>query len=226
MSNEPIATTDHFDSETLLSLRESARTYQKLDLTYLAAAGTLVTALKINNDTLIELGAGFFFGAIAYVLLLALDTHTEQLIFKDWIQSKKNSNNRLNTSTIQRWLKRQPIFHFLFLSCVLMFFFGMARGITDFRGEMSARASIQTYTSLFFYKNDRPPKSIEELIAAYPRAGVAHGKIDQEPVSFSSDEDGGYILIFAGNDKKIGTSDDTEVTESVSLSSILESTKK
>ncbi|MBF6030798.1 hypothetical protein ICY20_23905 [Pseudomonas sp. P115] len=225
MSNEPAHISESFDSETLSAMRQSARTYQKLDLTYLAAAGTLITALKISNDTLIELGGGFFFGAIAFILLLANDTYTEQLIFSDWIESKKTEANRESTKTIERTLKRQPLFHLLFLSCVLMYFFGMAKGITDFRGDMHARSAIQDYTSLFFDKKSRPPKSMGELVGQYPRAADAHAKIDHEPLSFSVDEESSYKIIFAGRDRKFGTADDVAATSDISLARIMKATK-
>lgn len=83
MSSNPTPASQHFNSEMLLFLRESVRVYLKLDLTCLAASGKTVTALKINDEALIELGAGFTLGAVAFILLLAFDTHTKQLISQD-----------------------------------------------------------------------------------------------------------------------------------------------
>lgn len=227
MSNGPAPIPpEHFDSETLSSLRESARLYQKLDLAYLAAAGTIITALKVSNDTIIEISAGFSYGAFAFVILLAIDTHTEQTIHKDWIESRKNSNTRQSTKTIQRLLAAQPKCHFLFLSCIIMFYMGFANGITDFKKTMSTRATIQTYTSIFFYNHSRPPKNIDELISIHPEVKALHQSIGLEPVVFSSDKDTKYKMVFSGKDKKLDTPDDVITNGNLTIQSILDEQKK
>ncbi|WP_454863293.1 hypothetical protein [Pseudomonas hormoni] len=222
----PPLSTEHFDSETLLTLRESSRVYQKLDLAYLTAAGTIVTALKLSNDAIIELSAGLTYGAIAFIILLAFDTHTEQMIYKDWIESKKDSNKRTKTKFIQACSSLQPLFHIVFLSSILMYYLGAANGITNFRNDMSSRASIQTLTSLFFYKNSRAPESIEELIAFDPYAGELHAKIGREPVNFITDKETKYQIIFSGSDKILGTTDDIKADGNFDIRKILEEAKK
>lgn len=224
--NSPHLTTDYFDSETLLSLRESSRVYQKLDLAYLTAAGTLITALKLSNNAIIELGAGLTFAGFAFIILLAFDTLTEQMIYKDWIESKKNSNKRTKTKSIQGCLSAQPLFHVIFITALLAYHLGMANGITDYQKNMSTRASIQTSTSLFFYKNSRAPESIEELIAFDPHVGDLHAKIGGEPVVFTANKEKKYEIIFAGSDKVLGTADDIKADGDFQIQKILDELKK
>lgn len=218
--------TDHFDSETLLTLRESSRVYQKLDLAYLTAAGAIVTALKLSNDAIIEISAGLTWGALVFIILLAFDTQTEQMIHKDWIESKKNSNNRTKAKYIQGFLSLQPLLHVAFIGGALMYYFGVASGISSFQKSMEARATIQTLTSLFFYKNSRAPESIEELIAFDPHAGHLYAKIDREPVSFTTEKDTMYKIIFSGPDKIFGTADDLTVDGSFQIWKFLDKAKK
>ncbi|CRM94996.1 hypothetical protein [Pseudomonas sp. 22 E 5] len=219
-------TTEYFDSETLLELRESSRVYQKLDLAYLTAAGTFVTALKLSNNAIIELGAGLTYAGFAFIILLAFDTLTEQLIHKDWIESKKSQNKRTNTKLIQGCLSAQPLGHFMFISLLLTYHLGLANGITDFQKNMSTRASIQNLTSSFFYKHSRAPQSIEELIAFDSQVGDLHAKIGREPVSFKANKEKKYDIIFAGSDKILGTADDIKADGDFQIQKILDELKK
>lgn len=226
VSDPASLTREHFDSETLLALRESSRVYQKLDLAYLTAAGTFVTALNLSNNAIIELGAGLTYAGFAFIILLAFDTLTEQLIYKDWIESKKSSNKRTNIKLIQGCLSAQPLGHFIFISMLLTYHLGLANGITNFQKTMSIRASIQTSTSLFFYKNSRVPQSIEELIAFDSKVGDLYEKIGREPISFKTNKEKKYDIIFAGSDKLLGTTDDIKADGDFLIQKILDGLKK
>lgn len=226
MSNGPTPTPDHFDSDTLSSLRESARTYQKLDLTYIAAAGTIITALKVSNATIIEISANFTYGVFAFLFLLAIDTYTEQLIYKDWIESRKNSNIRQTTKTIQRWLASQPKCHLFFLCGLATYYIGMANGITDFHKHMTARATIQNSASIFFHNNSRPPKNIEELKSAHPEITKPHEILSLEPIVFTPDKETKYKMVFSGSDKEFDTSDDIKTNGNITIQDIIDAIKK
>lgn len=226
MSNGPTPTPEHFDSETLSSLRESARIYQKLDLAYLAAAGTIITALKVSNDTIIEISAGLTYGVFAFLIILAIDTYTEQTIYNDWIESRKNSNIRQSTKTIQRLLAMQPKCHLIFLSCLMTYYIGMANGITDSKKQMSNRATIQNSASIFFYNNSRPPKNIEELKSAHPEIKAIHEALGLEPIVILPNKDTKYKMVFSGSDKKFDTSDDIRTDGNLTIQDIIDAIKK
>ena len=67
---------------------------------------------------------------------------------------------------------------------------------------------------------------MEELIAFDSQVGDLHAKISREPVSFKTNEENKYDIIFAGSDKVLGTADDIKADGDIQIQKILDELKK
>lgn len=216
---------ENFDADTLKELRENARVYQKLDLAYLAAGGAIVTALKLNNDALLDFAAQLWAVVISFLILLAVDTFIEQFIFAEWIAAKTNAKKRRKIRSIVIALDAQPFLHLLFVSGVIAGVLGYSLGVTSVHDEFSARAWIQDETESFIAIKHRPPASIEELIAVFPYTSHRYNILKHEPIHFETDKKSKYRITFAGEDGLIGTADDVVVTSALKLRRVIDDVK-
>lgn len=214
-------TVEYFDADTLKELRDNARVYQKLDLTYFAAGGAIVTALKLQDDALLEFGARQWVVVVAFLILLAADTFIEQFVFSEWLAAKTNATKRRAIRLVKGVIGLQPLLHLIFIGCVISGALGFARGATDFRDIIRARAAIQDATEVFLSEKKRLPNSIEELVASSPRASRWYGTLEHQPIRFEPDPKDRYRIVFSGRDKVFGTEDDDVVTSLVKLTKLL-----
>lgn len=215
------ATDTPFDADTLKELRESARVYQKLDLAYVAAGGTIITALKISNGQLFEIAAQLWVLVYALVALLAIDTYVEQLIFADWIAEKSQATRRKSKKTINNLLHAQPMLHFLFISVTVVGVVGYSQGVTDQRNEYRALAVIQEATASYISEKHKAPDSIETLIAAQPIVEYWLNKMEGKKFRFEADDKEGYRITYAGRDEVFGTKDDEIITPKLRLQQVV-----
>lgn len=212
---------EYFDADTLKELRENARVYQRLDLAYLVAGSAIVTALKLNNNALLEFAAQLWAVVIAFLIFFAVDTYVEQFVFSDWIAAKISSKKRRSIRFIKRALGIQPAFHLMFICLVISGALGFSIGVARFRDEFRALAGIQDATELFIATKQRPPASIAELIAETPVTSHWHDVLKRQPIRFEADSKEIYRIFFAGKDGMFGTPDDEIVTSVVKLRKIL-----
>jgi hypothetical protein len=203
---------EHFDAETLKELRENARLYQKLDLAYLAAGGAIVTALKLNNDALLEFSAQQWVVVIAFIILLSADT------------AKTNASKRRTTRVVKGVIGIQPVLHLIFISGVIASALGFAMGSTSFRDTVRARANIQDATEIFLSTRNRLPNSVEELMASTPNVAHWYDMLQHQPIRFEPDPKEQYRIVFSGLDRTFGTNDDEVVTSLVKLRKFLDAT--
>lgn len=213
---------DYFDADTLKELRDTARVYQKLDLTYLAAGGAIVTALKLHDDALLEFGARQWVVVITFLLLLAADTFIEQFVFSEWLAAKTNATKRHAIQFVKGVISLQPFLHLIFISGVISGTLGFAKGATDFRDIIRARAGIQDATEVFLSERKRLPNSIDELINSSPRLFRLYDALKHQPIRFEPDSKNQYRIVFSGEDKVFGTEDDDVVTSLVKLTKLLD----
>lgn len=212
---------EYFDAETLKELRDSARVYQKLDLTYLAAGGAIVTALKLSNNALLEVGARQSVIVLAFLTLLAADTFIEQFVFSEWLAAKTNATKRHANGFIKGLVALQPLFHLIFIGLVISGALGFAKGFTSFQDTIRARAAIQDATEIFLSERRRLPNSIEELVAFSPRVSRPYETLEHQPIRFEPDPKDQYRIVFSGQDNVLGTEDDDVVTSLVRLTELL-----
>jgi hypothetical protein len=215
---------EHFDAETLKELRENARLYQKLDLAYLAAGGAIVTALKLNNDALLEFSAQQWVVVIAFIILLSADTFIEQFVFSEWIAAKTNASKRRTTRVVKGVIGIQPVLHLIFISGVIASALGFAMGSTSFRDTVRARANIQDATEIFLSTRNRLPNSVEELMASTPNVAHWYDMLQHQPIRLEPDPKEQYRIVFSGLDRTFGTNDDEVVTSLVKLRKFLDAT--
>jgi len=215
---------NHFDGDALLTIRESVRAFQKLDLAYIAAGGAIVTAFKLGSTDIIEMTAQLWIAVLAILVLLAYDTILEKVIFLDWIASQQQSGKRLSSKIVIGAISAQPIIHLAFISILVTGGLGYALGsnsrIQIYKGE----AAIQVAVEHFLIKEKRLPSSIEELESKSPYTTKYFELIGRSEIRIESSTDAveKYRITFPGRDGKIGTPDDETVTAAINLTKMYE----
>ena len=202
-----------FDVEVLKELREHTRLFLKLDLAYLVAGGTIVTALKISRGELIEFGAALGFVVFAFVAIGVFDTTIDSLVFKDWLSARTGDGKRQPTGRIRVLLDIQPSIHLLFIAALLMYSVGFATGAQGSITRIEGRVMLQEEVEFHLKETGTSPRSLEELQAANRRINGILAKLDGEPVIIEANGPKSYRIIFGGWDKTIGTQDDEVVTQ-------------
>lgn len=211
----------HFDGETLTELRQSARVYQKLDLAYFVAAGSIVTALNINQSQIFEIAAEFKWPIYGIVILLGADTYVEQTIFSDWMADKTGAKQRQSQSKISFLLTVQPILHLIFLGMLVVAFLAYSGGVTRAREEFRGLAAVQAVTDLYIAERREIPDSIASLIALSPWLEDVVKKMPGNQFRFEADARYGYTVTYAGRDNLFGTRDDKKFQAHVKLREVL-----
>ena len=213
-----------FDGEALLTIRESVRAFQKLDLAYIAAGGAIVTAFKLSSSDIIEMTAQLWLAVLAILFLLAYDTILEKFIFLDWIAFQRKSGKRLSSKVIINAISAQPIFHLVFISTMVLYGLGYVQGSNSVMQIHKGEATIQAAVEHFLAKEKRLPSSIEELENQFPHTTEHFELIGRSEVKIESSSDAleKYRITFPGNDGKIGTPDDQIVTAAINLTRIYE----
>jgi hypothetical protein len=216
---------DHFDGDALLTIRESVRAFQKLDLAYIAAGGAIVTAFKLGSSDIIEMAAQLWIAVLAILVLLAYDTILEKVIFLDWIASQQQSGKRLSSKIIIRAISAQPIIHLVFISTLVTGGLGYALGSNSMMQIYKGEAAIQVAVEHFLRKEKRLPSSFEELESKSPYTTQYFELIGRSEIRIESSTDAveKYRITFPGYDGKIGTPDDETVTDAINLTKMYES---
>ncbi|MDR7104518.1 hypothetical protein ACVK1X_003859 [Pseudomonas sp. PvR086] len=224
MTDQTVAPQNHFNASALLTIRESARTYQKLDLAYIAAGGAIVTAFKLSSSDIIEMTAQLWLAVVAIVVLLAYDTLLEKVIFLDWIASQQQSGKRLSSKIIISAISAQPMIHLIFIIVLVTGSLGYALGSHSAMQIYKGEAAIQVAVEHFRIKEKRLPNSIEELENKSPYTSQYFDLIGRSEIRIESTTDtvDKYRITFPGRDGKIGTPDDETVTAAIDLTKMYE----
>ncbi|WP_099431183.1 hypothetical protein [Pseudomonas mosselii] len=222
---EQVAPQDNnFDGEALLTIRESVRAFQKLDLAYIAAGGAIVTAFKLSSSDIIEMTSQLWMAVLALIFLLTYDTMLDRLIFLDWIAFQRKSSKRLSSRMVTNAISVQPIFHMVFITAMVLYGLGYAQGSNSVMQIHKGEAIIQAAVENFLAKEKRLPSSIEELEIKSPHTTKYFELIGRSEIKIESSSDAldKYRITFPGQDGKIGTPDDKIVTAAINLTEIYE----
>ncbi len=211
-------------SEQLVSFRDDARIFLKLDLLYLASGGAVIAALKFNRYELPSLLGDFsLMGVIvAFLLLCFFDARSAEGFQNEWIAVTIGSGKRQHANKLVWWARHQTAFHFLFIAVVVTGAVAFAHGMTYQRENFAAKARIQKYVTFFIGRHGRPPNDIEELRTAYPIIKTSVDTLGSETVVLVHLGGTKYKLIFAGRDKQIGTDDDEEASDEIDFNEAYE----
>lgn len=214
------------DADLLKDLRVRAEAFIKLDLGYLAAAGAVVTLLKFGRHELIEVGAKTYLIPIAMLVLITIDVTIESIIFKDWIAARTGSIKRAPAGAIKILLGIQPILHSVFVTGLISFATGFSVGTDSSLTRLSFKADIQVAADAFVKDKSRPPNNLQELKQASISVKHAVEQLNGEQVAITPTGPKSYKLTFGGGDKSLGTEDDWNITEEVSLDLFLQRMEK
>ena len=224
MTKQLITQQNQLDATALLIIKERVSAFQKLDLTYIAAGGAIVTAFKLSSNDLIEITAQLWIVVVAVLILLTYDTILEKVIFSDWIASQQQRKKRLAHKTLIRAISAQPWMHLAFICGLMIFGLGYAQGSSGAMRIFKGEAAIQSVIESFLLKEKRLPVSLEELEIKFPYIKehidlVGRSEIRIEGSTNAAEK---YRLTFPGNDRKIDTPDDQVITHGINLTKIYE----
>ena len=219
------STKKYLDIDSLNELRTETRLYPKLDLAYLVASGTVITALKINNYDLPEYISAWWLLVVAFLCLMLVDYIVYSIVFFEWVAAKIEKPKRRSASFLSNLVNLQPFLHLLFISGVISGTLGFSSGAIDVRNRLREHAFIQDQIDHFILIKGGVPASIEELVrfsSSPNEKSRQQRQINHEPLLIEPIDSKKYRLIFAGEDKKIGTLDDEIDTSDVKLQKILD----
>jgi hypothetical protein len=211
-NSEPTRTTPQFDAEDLKELREEARTYLKLDLLYIVTCGSIIATLKFYDDPIIRFPKQTLIILAVFGLVCTLDLLIDRLAFVDSMAEKMDSQRRISIFFFSVIAFFQPFFHFLFIGLVGAAALGFSTGYTKHSVETEARATIQDAAEIFFFKNQRVPTSMEELISYFPFIQNLHKNLNDQPIRFEHKDEKYFSIRFSGLDNLIDTSDDLVIS--------------
>lgn len=211
------------EMEVLKDLREHTRVFLKLDLTYLAAGGAIITALKISRSELVNFSSDFVSIAFAIAFVATFDTVIFSMVFDDWLCARIGTGKRKSGNIIRLLLSIQPYLHLLFVSGLLLGAVNYAIGYHSGLKRIEGRVMLQEEVEGYMQRMESPPKSLNELKASTPRIDGVLKKLNGEDVIIEATGAKSYKLTFAGWDKVFGTQDDEFVTQDLSLRKVFES---
>ena len=219
-----LASSDQLSPELIKELRESARMYLRLDLTYLAAVGVFITVLRINHTGAIRFVAStpMHLIIILYVFRFFLDTELYASLIRGLLSPEYNSTSHRAKQTLHLWyLKTQPYFHYFLILLCIAGGQGAADEHTEFRSKLNNRVLIQYQIDRFIYQYKRVPESLEDIRKVQPSINRLIMSLGDEPVLIEKEEKPlSYRVTFGGTDMKIGTEDDCVGTSDSPLSQL------
>ncbi len=211
-----------FDTDILKDLREHTRTFIKLDLGYLAAAGTLITALKIGLGETLGTIAHYPEFANFFIFICVIDVAIYLLVFNDWLSASSDVGIRQSSKIIQWLLNIQPLLHLFFICSLILapvyITIGGQQEFSRFEGIALFQENVESYIS----NKGIPPKSLEELTLNNPHIKLALKKLKGERIRFHTTAGKNYQITFAGQDNKFDTADDMDITHDLQIREILE----
>ena len=183
--------------DVLKELADRARSYFKLDLTYVGAAVALITALKIERPLVFETIGNAAQVAHWLFVLMVFDTFAGVWISDEWTDVKRGRAPSGVRSTIALWLSRlQPIAHCFFIIMVLTTVVGRSEGRVYGLSVYRAEATLQNDIESFAVTHKRYPSSISDLQQDDPTVSDVLSKLEEEPFSYETVGDHDYRLTF------------------------------
>lgn len=207
--------------EILKELRDTARSFVKLDLLYIAAIGTVITLLKLERPEIYEFAVSF--DVLGYVLcgLVALDGLGEAALMRQWVRASAGDTNLLPTWFVIRINEAETFAHVIFLVMAVSGVFAYSAGYVESGKHLPSIADVQDQIDGFVSQQSRSPATLDELIAVRPKAKTILLRLAGEPIRYEKTGEKTYRITFAGNDKILGTEDDIELNGEVNLRKIL-----
>ncbi len=206
------------DADFLKELREQTKFFLKLDVSYIIAAGTVVTALKISSNDLIYNLSEYMPLFIVFSIIGYYDVYADSIVFKNWFAVKTGAEGKSKENIIRNMLDSQPQIHYIFIAMILWYFLGVSSGRKDFIHKINIKAQIQNAVQHYIEKNGKVPNSIEDV----ENYSQMKKQLNGEPIALINLGGKKYTLTFGGYDKKMGSDDDQKFDQDVTVQKVLQ----
>jgi hypothetical protein len=210
--------------DVIKDLRDQARTYFTLDLTYIAAIGAGITAFKLERPAIFEYiasGAGI---AQALFVLIIFDAMLGSWLTEQWVDAKRGRLGYGHSLVARILAAAQPIVHACFVVFTLTTVVSRTEGFYRELWIERAEADLQEKVEQFRVINKHYPTSIDELEPQKPYLASVLSQLKGEHFEYHKVGDNDYQLTFKRAER--GAGDDHVATHEFQLRPIVDAVEK
>jgi hypothetical protein len=209
--------------DVLKEMADRARTYFKLDLTYVAAMLAIATTLKLERPSLFEaIGNAARYGMALCVLILA-DTFIATRLFDAWVDARRGASELVWPRYMRALSWVQPFAHGIFVVFVLLTVFSRSEGWVTGLDVYRTEAELQQAIEEFAIHEKRYPASLHELEQHDLSTPAMLARLSSEQLSYETAGDHDYKLTFR---KGRWHPSDQVATHQLQLRSVVETLEK
>ena len=223
MSASPSANRKALPEDVLKDLRDHARTYFKLDLTYVAAIGAALATVKFARPAMFESIASLANYGYVLIALILFDTFIAAWLTDEWFDVKCGLGEGM--PRFSRLLARaQPVAHAVFITTLLMLVIARSEGFYAAIWIRRAEVELQDSVERFALHTKRYPASFDELEREDQSVASIVVRLKGEQFSYERIGDHDYRLTFKHHQG--GYPENRVATHEFQLQPILEEVEK
>lgn len=188
----------HLNEASLVELKTSSFNFLKVDLAYLAAAGTVAGALKIDRREIYDvLGADAVVTFVhAFLIIAAID-----LLVHFWIMGDVIAINQRWTRAPGRLLAMlsihiQPLAHLIFVAVVISGPIAYSQGVNEARSEFHNYSIVQKAVENYLRTEKKVPLTIEDVENKFPELRQTRAAMPNVNITIRPDDKVKYELMF------------------------------